>query len=72
MCSAQEWGIFFCAGRKNVAACAGMGYPFRRRKEKCSRLCGKMVFNPRGMPGGNVLRGKWGSFMDGSAVDGAG
>ena len=37
--------------------CAGMGYLFLRRKEKCSRLGGKMVLNPRGMPGGNVLRG---------------
>ena len=88
-CSARERGSFFCAERKNVAACAGMGgsvraecpvatfcagkgYLFLRRKEKCGSLRGKMVLNPRGMFGGNVLRGNLGIFMDGIAVEGAG
>ena len=79
MCSAREWGIFFCAGRKNVAACAGMGcsvrpecpaarfcagmgYLFLRRKEKCSRLRGIMVPSTLGMLRSGVLRGNGVSF----------
>ena len=37
--------------------CAGMGYLFLRRKEKCSRLRGNQLPNPPGMLCGDVLRG---------------
>ena len=43
MCSAREWGIFFCAGSENVAACAGMGCSVR---PECSaaRFCAGMGY----------------------------
>ena len=54
--------VFLWAGVLWSVFCAGMGYLFLRRREKCSRLCGKMVLRPRGMHGGKVLRGKGVSF----------
>ena len=64
------WGVgvlwsVFCAGKwcsvraecSVAMICAGKGYLFQRRKEKCSRLRGILWLNPRGMLGGNVLRG---------------
>ena len=42
MCSAREWGIFFCARRENVAACAGLGCPVRAEGPVVS-FCVEMV-----------------------------
>ena len=60
--SALEWGIFLRAELTASLFCAGMGYLFLRRMEKCSRLRGKKVPNPPEMLRGNVLRGNGVSF----------